>query len=241
MIVDPDFLDHWKTRMLIVSLDGDPSAPLYVLRIWAHCQNRRQSEFDDLSPEALKALCCFPGNANKLESSLVASGFVRRDAKKIIVTGWAEYNASLIAAWRNGMKGGRPPNKPMGIPRITQGQTDRSRVDRIREEKTKHTQRACAPIRLPKKWDTPECVSVFGEWFAYLSKIGKPSFDRDQTACAAVQLFSCPEELVANIRFAMANEYRTLKAYLGSDWKRLEPPAADKRAKTIAEFMGDDT
>ncbi len=121
MIVDPDFCDHWKTRMLVGALDGDECAPLYVLRLWAHCQNRRQSTFENISPEALKALCRFPGNANKLEASLATSGFVRREGKVLIVVGWDEYNSSLIAAWNNGTKGGRPPKfKPKGNPAETQ-------------------------------------------------------------------------------------------------------------------------
>ena len=120
MIVDPDFVDHWKTRMLVGSLDGDEVAPLYVLRLWAHCQNRRQWEFDNVSTEALKALCHFSGQANKLESSLVASGFIRRDGRTLIISGWDEYNSSLIAAWNNGGKGGRPQKttqkEPLGKP-----------------------------------------------------------------------------------------------------------------------------
>jgi hypothetical protein len=148
VIVDPDFCDHWKTRLLVGMLEGDEAAPIYVLRLWAHCQNRRQSTFDNLSPEALKALCRFPGNANKLEASLVTSGFVRREGKCVEVVGWAEYNSSLIAAWNNGAKGGRPPRfKPESNPEETQekptgkplgrnpGVCDKRRVDEIGEEK----------------------------------------------------------------------------------------------------------
>lgn len=154
MIVDPDFCDHWKTRMLVGTLDGDECAPLYVLRLWAHCQNRRQSTFENLSPEALKALCRFPGNANKLESSLVTSGFVRRDGSVLEVVGWDEYNSSLIAAWNNGTKGGRPAKfkrsdnpeethgKPTGIPTgkplgRNPGVCDKMRLDEIGIKKEK--------------------------------------------------------------------------------------------------------
>lgn len=116
MIVDPDFPDHWKTRLLVDSLDGDEAAPIYVIRIWAHCQNRRTNTFQNLSSAALKALCRYPGHPNQLESGLVASGFVRREGQDLIVHEWDRYNASLIASWRNGGKGGRPrkpdPNQP---------------------------------------------------------------------------------------------------------------------------------
>jgi hypothetical protein len=133
MIVDPDFPDHWKTRMLVDSLDGDEAAPVYLLRLWAHCQNRRTCVFENLPQAALKALCRFPGHANKFESSLAASGFVRREDQSLIVIGWEEYNASLIANWTNGKLGGRPkkepkPNppptnrKPMGNPSASHGE-----------------------------------------------------------------------------------------------------------------------
>lgn len=99
MNIDPAFFEHWKTRTLCEAL-ADPSAPLYVLRLWAHCQLRKRWTFDTLSPAALKTLCCFPGNANKLDSSLAASGFVRRDGSTLIVCNWDEYNADLIEQWK---------------------------------------------------------------------------------------------------------------------------------------------
>ena len=148
MIVDPDFCDHWKTRMLVGTLDGDECAPLYVLRLWAHCQNRRQSTFENISPEALKALCRFAGSSSQLESALITSGFVRRDGAVLEVVGWDEYNSSLIAAWNNGTKGGRPPKfkprnnlsetqkKPTGIPTgeplgRNPGVCDKMRLDEV--------------------------------------------------------------------------------------------------------------
>jgi hypothetical protein len=126
MIVDPDFLDHWKTRMLVDLLE-DPQAPLYVIRIWGHCQMRRQWVFDNLSTSALKALCRYEGHANKLESAMVASGYLRRDDAGVLqVCEWEIYNASLVANWTNGKKGGRPQKsleeKPMGNPWVSHGQ-----------------------------------------------------------------------------------------------------------------------
>lgn len=156
VIVDPDFCDHWKTRMLVGALDGDEVAPVYVLRLWAHCQNRRRWQFDNLSPEALKALCHFPGPANKLESSLVTSGFVRRDARILVVVGWDEYNSSLIAAWKNGRKGGRPPKKPANIPRETPGEPVGSRLDGIGLDENSHTARARKTLEPAGELNTPE-------------------------------------------------------------------------------------
>ena len=65
MIVDPDFFDHWRTRMVADMLQ-DPLAPVYIMRLWAHCQNRKSDVFD-IPAAGLKALCRFPGAAQELE------------------------------------------------------------------------------------------------------------------------------------------------------------------------------
>lgn len=127
MIVDPDFVDHWKTRMLVAALGDDELAPIYVLRLWAHCQNRRMWVFD-LPCVALKGICRFKGDAGEFESAMTSAGFVSRNGDEITVIGWEEYNASLIAAWSNGGKGGRPRKEPTenpaDNPRDSQGKPD---------------------------------------------------------------------------------------------------------------------
>lgn len=112
MIVDPDFCDHWKTRMLVDSLDGDEVAPLYVIRLWAHCQSRRAWVFEKLPAAAIRAICRCSTDAAELEEGLAKSGFIERDGDTLTVIGWDEYNATLIANWRNGKKGGRPTKSP---------------------------------------------------------------------------------------------------------------------------------
>lgn len=119
MIVDPDFLDHWRTRMVVDALGGDELAPLYVIRLWAHCQNRKSDSFA-MPPAGLKALCKYQGDADALESALIAADYIVREGDQLTVVGWSEKNASLIAAWENGNRGGRP-KKPMGNPQVTHG------------------------------------------------------------------------------------------------------------------------
>ena len=167
MIVDPDFFDHWKTLCLIEELDGDAAAPIYVLRLWAHCQNRKQWRFTSLSERALKALCRFPGNGNKLIASLVASGFVRRSESgdEIIVVGWDEYNAQLIANWKNGKKGGRPRtchsdySETHGLPMDNPSQSHQEPIgaEQIGEDKNIAAARAC---RRDLKLDVEETKAV---------------------------------------------------------------------------------
>jgi hypothetical protein len=124
MIVDVDFLDHWRTRLVVDQLGGDEFAPLYILRIWAHCQTRKSVRFEGMTAAGLRSLCRYTGDADRLEAALKEGGFVVRNGTAIEVPKWAKHNAALISAWENGAKGGRPPKqkenpeetdgKPMG-------------------------------------------------------------------------------------------------------------------------------
>lgn len=106
MIVEPDFLHHWKTIRL-VTLTGDNAAPLMVLRLWAHCQTRKAWKFV-LKDEALAAICGWQKPASELRGILLECGFIDSDPKLLIVHDWNKSNRYLISAWRNGVKGGRP-------------------------------------------------------------------------------------------------------------------------------------
>lgn len=145
MIVEPDFPDHWKTRMLVALLDGDLSVPMCVIRLWAHCQNRKQWIFNNLSDRAIKAICGYSGDPEKLVFALEESGFIDIYGDNLEVHGWAEVNAKLVKNWDNGGKGGRPkkpaktePNKnpiktqsePSDNPPITQAEPI-EKIDKI--------------------------------------------------------------------------------------------------------------
>lgn len=172
MIVDPDFFDHWRTRMVADMLQ-DQLAPVYIMRLWAHCQNRKGDVFD-IPAAGLKALCQFAGSAQDLEDALIAAEYISRDGLTVTVTGWAEKNAALLAAWENGNKGGRPKKNqkqtdgqptenpaethglPMANPPLTQ--TKPIRVDKRREEeKTEEAPSAKSPsgTSLPRDWVLP--------------------------------------------------------------------------------------
>lgn len=170
MIVDPDFPDHWKTRLLVDSLDGDEVAPIYVIRLWAHCQHRRMNAFQNITAAALKALCRYPGHPNKLEAGLMASGFVRREDGVLIVHEWDSYNASLIASWNNGSRGGRPPkNQPIthGLPTDNPEGTDKRREEQIPKHTHSHARPASVSEALEyakgKAGYAPEIVR---HWFS---------------------------------------------------------------------------
>ncbi len=181
MIVDPDFMDHWRTGMVADAI-GDPMAPVYILRLWAHCQGRKSDRF--VMPTAgLKAQCRAPVDAKLFEQALIEAGFIQRDGETIIVTGWAEKNASLIAAWDNGSKGGRPKKnqeeaktEPTGNPPETQTEpgddpaatqpkpirVDKSREDKTEEEKKEQPVRASRSALIPCPADVSP--QVWADW-----------------------------------------------------------------------------
>jgi hypothetical protein len=143
MIVSPDFVEHWKTRTLVRLLGKDEAAPVYVLRLWSHCQSRKSSQFK-MSAENLSALCKFDGDAQLFEVSMIQCGFVHRvpgNPALLEATGWAEENKALIAAWANGSKGGRPkkvkPGAAADEAQKTHGLSDKIRVDKTKNLKVK--------------------------------------------------------------------------------------------------------
>ena len=177
MIIEPDFLDHWKTRLLMRLLDTE-AAPNYVIRLWSHCQTRKTNIFPEWSPVILSSVCRWPGDADVFWSAMLQT-FCRFEDGYLIAHQWDEVNASLIAAWSNGGKGGRP-KKPTGNPRVnpesnpvnprlTHGVTDRE----DREEKTEKTL-ADKPPRVRFQKPTVE------ELTAEAIKIGLPVTEVDK-------------------------------------------------------------
>ena len=152
-------------------LDTD-AAPNYVIRLWSHCQTRKTNIFPEWTPVILSSVCRWPGDADLFWSAMLQT-FCRVEDGYLIAHQWDEVNASLIAAWSNGGKGGRP-KKPMGNPRVnpesnpvnprlTHGVTDRE----DREEKTEKT-KADKPPRVRFNKPTAE------ELTAEAVKIGLP-------------------------------------------------------------------
>ena len=156
MIVDPDFMDHWRTGMVADAIQ-DPMAPIYILRLWAHCQERRSDRFA-MPTRGLKAQCKFPGDADIFEAALVEAGFIRRDGDTITVCGWAEKNAALFAAWENGAKGGRPRKDPSKNPPETHGKPDGNPPETHGEPSENPPGTQAKPIREEERREEPSSL-----------------------------------------------------------------------------------
>lgn len=139
MIITPDFLDHWKTKLLIQLLD-DPEAPCSLIRLWSHCQNRKAYRFtpDKMNPAILKAISQSRATPNALWSAFIESGFLcLHEDGSIEAYGFYDANAQLVSNWENGKKGGRPPKeKPIGKPTQTHPEpTGGMKIGREEKEK----------------------------------------------------------------------------------------------------------
>jgi hypothetical protein len=122
MIVQPDFLTHWKTRKLCSRLK-EKQAPLYVIRLWALCQTSKR----DVIPadhETLAAICEYEGDSERLLLAMVDCGFLEPEIDgQHVVHGWSDVNQRLIHNWTAGLHGGRPKvtkEKPKENPRVSQ-------------------------------------------------------------------------------------------------------------------------
>ena len=118
MIVDPDFFEHWKTKAL-VELTKRPEAPLWIMRLWAHCQTRKSWKFK-LPPIALKAIC---GVAPEITPDqwfawCHGCGFIDGTPEKWTVHDWKKHNSGLLSRWGNGNS---PKRKRNGSEREANG------------------------------------------------------------------------------------------------------------------------
>ena len=111
MIVQPDFLTHWKVQALS-GIIGRAEALTALLSLWGHCQNSRTYVFKFTLP-MLAGICQYQGNAATLHQAMLDCQLLDElPAGEFEVHGWAEKNATLLTSWHNGNKGGRPTKNP---------------------------------------------------------------------------------------------------------------------------------
>jgi hypothetical protein len=215
MIVEPDFLDHWKTRLL-VRLLGTELAPIYVIRLWAHCQSRKTDRFTDWKPTVLASVCRWETDPQTLWDAMLET-YLERDGNTLVVRGWAETNAGLISAWTNGKLGGRPKKqakpteqKPNGNRPVNLMETVRvtDREDKIREDrddKIEHPQTPNGGEELVILKDR------IGSWFS--RRASTIWSDKETKALKAVIALRTPPEDID----ALETRYKSGNPYLRRD------------------------
>jgi hypothetical protein len=215
MIVEPDFLDHWKTRLL-VRLLGTELAPIYVIRLWAHCQSRKTDRFTDWKPTVLASVCRWETDPQTLWDAMLET-YLERDGNTLVVRGWAETNAGLISAWTNGKLGGRPKKqakpteqKPNGNRPVNLMETVRvtDREDKIREDrddKIEHPQTPNGGEELVVLKDR------IGSWFS--RRASTIWSDKETKALKAVIALQTPPEDID----ALETRYKSGNPYLRRD------------------------
>lgn len=109
MILESNFLGHWKTVLLRALLGEDDKAPLYVLAIWLHLFAQR-TDVLRAEPEVVRAIAGYNGSktAEEFVAALVKSEYFHRVNKNLLAHEFREMNARAFAAWDNGNRGGRP-------------------------------------------------------------------------------------------------------------------------------------
>jgi hypothetical protein len=207
MIIETDFLDHWKTR-LIVRLLGTESAPLHIIRLWSHCQTRKTNRFPEWNPEILSAVCKWGGDANVFWSAILQT-FGRIEDGCFVAHQWDEVNSSLIASWSNGGKGGRPkkprdnprvnPDSNPVIPQVTHGVTDR-------EEKIEKTN--SLEISSVSDPESDSLRSRINKWFR--RREGTEWQASELKALRSVVKLNTPESdlQLLDARYELKNKYR---------------------------------
>jgi hypothetical protein len=211
MIISPDFLDHWKTQLLVDKLDGDQSAPLRVIRLWSHCQNRRKNIFPAMTSATLKAVCHYLVDADKLESAMLEAGFIRRDGDMLIVHEWDQYNASLFANWSNGKKGGRPKNKEN--PRVSDGipmdNPSGTHQEPIREDKKREEE-----IEIPASLQTSKFRQAWSEYLDY----------RKASRLKPLQPASIKAQLLKLSEIGHDTAIEAITNSIANGWQGIHPP-----------------
>lgn len=242
MIVEPDFFGHWKTKMML-NLTGDPSCPLLVLKLWAHCQQRKAWVFPHMNNETLKAVCDWKGDPSDLRSLLEECEWIEKGTLGITVHQWEVVNAALVKNWFNGKTGGRPKEegKPKKNPTITQEDLENipketqekpndnpsetqeepiDRIDRIDREDSntpkspKGDEGWKSSLRIPDNLNSEKFLSVFWQWVEFRLGISKI---KDPALMFQTQLTALSE-------WGEAGAIQSINKSIMGGWKILNPP-----------------
>lgn len=116
MIVQPGLMRHPKFVQLKMGLRLAKSAhgALEVLyALWEHCQLNQKGEFwEGVDGSYVEAVCGWEEEPGTLFSLLKKLRWAHLENGGVRIHQWNENNATLVSAWTNGPKGGRPKKTP---------------------------------------------------------------------------------------------------------------------------------
>lgn len=100
MVIHPDFINHWKTRLLIARI-GREAALVALLALWAYCERKRAWELR-LSPLELAGMCDYQGEPVEFFNWLIEFRFLDRtiDPSWFRVHDWENVNSGLVSKWK---------------------------------------------------------------------------------------------------------------------------------------------
>jgi hypothetical protein len=205
MIVQPDFLDHWKTRQL-VELTGDESAPLAVIRLWAYCQTSKRGYFPDMKPAQLASICRWGSRKPACHVALVRCRFVEKISPQgYAAHEWSDHNRQLIQKWEAGKNGGRPqkPEITNELPLNEKPTDNRPPADRELERTDRTDQKEQTDESEKNRTEPMEAAAGFSA--SAKNNGGSGSFSMNKVGSGSV------ENLIGSIaRGATASSYPTL-------------------------------
>lgn len=151
MILEPTFLNHYKIRQLI-SITGRKDAPLAVISLWMHCQEKKAWAFKNMHPRKLAGVCSWDEDPEAWHSTLLDLEIIEiDDSGDLWVHDWAVVNRSLIQRWELGAKRGGFTHTPYGFDKSDrQATAKRPTSDRLATAKPRNEATDKPPLAVDK-------------------------------------------------------------------------------------------
>ena len=105
MIIESDFIDHWKTEQLTGRCGAEGA--LCLIRLWSQCEIRKTDRLKAKTPEEIECIARWRGQSGALFDALKDLRFIE-ERNGFYMRNFKEHNKKAFANRENGKKGGRP-------------------------------------------------------------------------------------------------------------------------------------
>ncbi len=148
MIVSGDIFSNPK--FLALRREVGPQALECLCRLWAHCaEDKRGPDWGKVDADYVELVCHWQGEPGRLFTALTApkipgkKPWIEKYYNRLVIHGWREYNANMVANWKKGPLGGRPKktnSKPAVNPQVSPGLAADNQIRREEKRVEDHTQ-----------------------------------------------------------------------------------------------------